>query len=90
LPAILTTPISLAALANNAIGGLVMMFIMTAAPLAVLEAHYSIDDGASVIQWHLVGMYAPSLFAGRLIDRIGLPSVAIAGIGLSALLSGCP
>lgn len=87
LPAILTTPISLAALANNAIGGLVMMFIMTAAPLAVLEAHYSIDDGASVIQWHLVGMYAPSLFAGRLIDRIGLPSVLIAGIGLSAL---CP
>lgn len=87
LPAILTTPISLAALANNAIGGVVMMFIMTAAPLAAMEAHYSVDDGASVIQWHLVGMYAPSLFAGRLIDRLGLPWVLFAGIVLSAL---CP
>ncbi|WP_448097634.1 MFS transporter [Luteibacter yeojuensis] len=87
LPTILTTPISLAALANNAVGGMVMMFIMTAAPLAAMEAHYSVDDGASVIQWHLVGMYAPSLFAGRLIDRIGLPNVLFAGIGLSAL---CP
>ncbi|KAF1007226.1 MAG: Riboflavin transporter RfnT [Luteibacter sp.] len=87
LPAILSTPISLAALANNAVGGFVMMFIMTVAPLAAMEAHYSVDDGASVIQWHLVGMYAPSLFAGRLIDRLGLPVVVFAGIGLSAL---CP
>lgn len=87
LPAILSTPISVAALANNAVGGFVMMFIMTAAPLAAMESHYSVDDGASVIQWHLVGMYAPSLFAGRLIDRLGLPVVLFAGIGLSAL---CP
>ncbi|QWT22076.1 MFS transporter [Bacillus sp. NP157] len=84
---ILLTPISLAALANNVIGGVVMMFIMTAAPLATMGAHYSVDDGASVIQWHLVGMYGPSLFAGRLIDRFGLPIVLFAGIAMSAL---CP
>lgn len=78
-------PISLAALANNVIGGVVMMFVMTAAPLAAVHSHHSIDDGANIIQWHLVGMYAPSFFAGRLIKRFGMPSVLFAGIVLSAI-----
>ena len=77
-------PISLAALANNVIGGVVMMFVMTAAPLAAVANHHSIDDGANIIQWHLVGMYAPSFFAGRLISRFGMPSVLFAGMALSA------
>ncbi|MGI4811966.1 MAG: MFS transporter [Janthinobacterium lividum] len=78
-------PISLAALANNVIGGAVMMLVMTAAPLAAVAHHHSIDDGANIIQWHLVGMYAPSFFAGRLIKRFGMPSVLFAGMALSAL-----
>ncbi|XCY73739.1 MFS transporter [Pseudomonas sp. CBR-F] len=77
-------PVSLAALANNVIGGVVMMFIMTATPLAAVASNHSINDGASIIQWHLVGMYAPSLFAGRLISRFGLPSILFLGIALSA------
>ncbi|CAJ0557353.1 unnamed protein product, partial [Mesorhabditis spiculigera] len=48
-------PVSLAALANNVIGGVVMMFIMTATPLAAVASNHSINDGASIIQWHLVG-----------------------------------
>ncbi|MFC4276256.1 MFS transporter [Achromobacter aloeverae] len=82
---VLRQPISLAALANNAIGGVVMMFTMTAAPLAAVACHHTIDDGANIIQWHLVGMYAPSFFAGRLIKRLGMPAVLFAGMGLSAL-----
>jgi len=77
-------PISLAALANNVIGGVVMMFVMTAAPLAAVGCHHSIDDGANIIQWHLVGMYAPSFFAGRLIKRFGMPAVLFSGMALSA------
>ncbi|WLE58279.1 MFS transporter [Burkholderia plantarii] len=77
-------PISLAALANNVIGGMVMMFVMTAAPLAAVACHHSIDDGAGIIQWHLVGMYGPSFFAGRLIKRFGMPAVLFAGMALSA------
>ncbi|MBL6453715.1 MFS transporter [Belnapia sp. T6] len=77
-------PISLAALANNVIGGAVMMFVMTAAPLAAVACHHSIDDGANIIQWHLVGMYAPSFFAGRLIKRFGMPAVLFTGMALSA------
>jgi predicted MFS family arabinose efflux permease len=78
-------PISLAALANNVIGGIVMMLVMAAAPLAAVGCHHSIDDGANIIQWHLVGMFGPSLFAGRLIARAGLPAVLFTGMALSAL-----
>jgi MFS family permease len=77
-------PISLAALANNVIGGVVMMFVMTAAPLAAVGCQHSIDDGANIIQWHLVGMFAPSFFAGRLIKRFGMPAVLFSGMALSA------
>lgn len=78
-------PISLAAFANNAIGGAVMMFLMTAAPIAAVMQHHSIDDGARIIQWHLVGMYAPSLFAGRLIKRFGTPAILFTGMALNAV-----
>jgi len=85
LKVIFLQPISLAALANNVLGGVVMMFVMTAAPLAAVASHHTIDDGANIIQWHLVGMYAPSFFAGRLIKIFGMPTVLFAGIILSAL-----
>ena len=61
-----------------------MMFVMTAAPLAAVGCQHTIDDGASIIQWHLVGMFAPSLFAGRLIKRFGMPTVLFAGMALGA------
>ncbi len=78
-------PISFAALANNVIGGVVMMFVMTAAPLAAVACNHSIDDGANIIQWHLVGMYAPSFVAGRLIARFGMPTVLYTGMVLSSM-----
>ncbi len=84
LRTIFKQPISLAALSNNVIGGVGMMFIMTATPLAAVASNHSINDGASIIQWHLVGMYAPSLFAGRLISLFGLPPILFLGMALSA------
>lgn len=78
-------PIFVAAAANNIVGSMVMTFIMTAAPLAAVACNHTIDDGATIIQWHLVGMYAPSFVAGRLIDRFGLPRILLAGMALNAL-----
>jgi len=85
LAAIMRQPIFLAAAANNIVGSMVMTFIMTAAPLAAVACSHTIDDGANIIQWHLVGMYAPSFFAGRLIERYGLARVVFAGMALNAL-----
>lgn len=77
---IVRTPVFMASVANNVAGSMVMMFIMTAAPLAAVACHHTIDDGAAIIQWHLLGMYAPSFFAGRLIQRFGLGRVVLAGV----------
>ncbi|MBP2295583.1 MFS transporter [Azospirillum rugosum] len=77
-------PIFAASVANNVIGSAVMMLVMTAAPLAAVGHHHSIDDGAGIIQWHMVGMYAPSLIAGTLIQRVGLGPMLFAGMALNA------
>ncbi len=76
-------PIFVAALANNVVGSVSMMFIMTAAPLAAVACSHSIGDGANIMQWHLVGMYAPALFAGALIQRFGLARILWAGMLLN-------
>ena len=61
------------------------MFVMTAAPLAAVACQHTIDDAANIIQWHLVGMFAPSFFAGALIKRFGLTRILLAGMVLNAL-----
>ncbi len=85
IAAILRQPIFVASVANNVVGSVAMMFVMTAAPLAAIACNHSIDDGASIIQWHLVGMFAPSFFTGRLIQRFGLSRILFAGMGLNVV-----
>lgn len=80
---IASTPVFIASVANNVAGSMVMMLIMTAAPLAAVACQHRIDDGAAIIQWHLVGMYAPSFFTGKLIKRFGLGPVLMAGMVLN-------
>jgi MFS family permease len=80
---ILRQPIFVASVANNIVGSITMMFVMTAAPLAAVACGYSIDDGASIIQWHLVGMYAPSFMTALLITRYGLSPVLYTGMALN-------
>lgn len=87
MPHILRQPVCLAAIANTAIGSAAMMLVMTGAPLAAVECGHSIDDGANIIQWHLVGMYAPSLFAGRVIGKYGLSPVLFSGMALILISS---
>jgi MFS family permease len=83
LKKIMLQPVSLAAIANNVIGGAMMMLVMTATPLAAVSCGHDISEGANIIQWHMVGMYVPSLFAGKLIGYLGLPTIIFTGIGLS-------
>ena len=58
----------------------VMVGLMTATPLAMAHAHKEFHTITFVIQWHIVGMYAPSIFTGKIIDRIGI--MPVIGIGL--------
>ena len=68
------------AILGGAVGYGVMTLVMTAAPLAmhVVDGH-SLVQTATVIQAHVLAMYAPSLVTGFLIGRFGSKSVMLAG-----------
>jgi MFS family permease len=74
------------AIASAAIGFAVMLFVMTATPIAMHQHHHHYNDTAMVIEWHVLGMYAPSFFTGSLIRRVGV--LRVIGTGC-ALLLGC-
>ncbi|UXY14948.1 MFS transporter [Chitiniphilus purpureus] len=63
-------------------GYALMMFMMVASPLAIAACGFTPVHAASVIQWHMLGMFAPSLVTGRLIGRWGAVPVALAGSAL--------
>lgn len=62
----------------------VMSLLMTATPLAMLSCNFIDADAGMVIQWHVVGMFAPSFFTGDLINRFGLYRVMFVGVLLLA------
>lgn len=62
-----------------------MSFLMTAAPLAMIGCGHSVGDAALGIQWHVLAMFGPSFFTGRLIARFGKAQVTMAGLVLTAL-----
>jgi MFS family permease len=58
----------------------VMNLMMTSAPLAMVMCNHSVGDAALGIQWHVIGMYAPSFFTGALIARLGLRAIMALGL----------
>jgi MFS family permease len=71
----------LVAVLAGAVGYGVMSFIMTATPIQLHELHgYDLDQTALVIQSHIAAMYAPSLFTGFLMDRLGEVRVILMGL----------
>ena len=76
-------PMFLVAVAAAVVSYAVMSFIMTATPISMhVHDHHSDTDTAWVIQSHLLAMYGPSLFSGRLIGRIGVRAGMAAGLAL--------
>jgi MFS family permease len=61
-----------------------MNLLMTSAPLAMVMCNHSVGDAALGLQWHVIGMYAPSFFTGTLIMRFGGRTVMAAGLLLIA------
>lgn len=74
-------PATLCAVLNVAMAYGLMMLMMTAAPLAIVGCGFSVGVAASTIRWHMVAMFLPSFFTGRLIDRLGEKSVMLLGAG---------
>ena len=82
---IVRNPVFLVAVAAAMIGYAAMNMVMTATPLAMHAAHFGFSDSAFVIQWHVLGMFAPSFVTGHLIRRYAAPRVIVAGtLGMMA------
>jgi MFS family permease len=83
LAAIARQPAFIVAVLSGMVSYGVMNLLMTATPLAMVDAHHPFNDAAFVIQWHMVGMFAPSLITGLLIQRFGVATVMLAGVALN-------
>ncbi len=59
-----------------------MNLVMTSAPLAMVMCNHSVTDATLGLQWHVLGMYAPSFATGALISRFGLERITGAGLAL--------
>lgn len=79
---IVRQPVFLTALAGSSVGYGVMIMVMTATPLAMQICGQSLGDSATVIQWHVLGMFVPSFFTGHLIRRHGVLPIMAVGIAL--------
>lgn len=65
------------------LGYAVMSFVMTATPLAMQVCGFDVADTAFVIQWHVLGMFAPSFVTGTLIRRFGVLNIIKIGTVLN-------
>lgn len=83
---IVRQPIFLVAVLGGTVGYGLMTLIMTATPLSMhINDGYSLEETASVIRVHVLGMYVPSLAAGFLIEKFGAPRLMFVGtLGLLA------
>ena len=64
-----------------------MAFVMTAAPLAMVGCGFGVAEAALGIQWHVLAMFVPSLFTGKLINRFGKLSIIATGLAILMLCS---
>src|SRR5450830_699733 len=83
---IMRQPVFVVAALSAALGYGVMNLLMAATPLAMQVCGLGFDDAALVLQWHVVGMFAPGFFTGHLIKRYG--PLPVMGLGV-LLNAGC-
>ena len=85
---IVSQPTFVVAVLGGAAAYGVMTFVMTATPLSMhVHDGFALEDTARVIQWHVLGMYVPSLVSGFLIERFGV--IKLMALGVIGLLGAC-
>ena len=76
---ILRQPACWFAIMTAALGYGIMNLLMVATPLAMEVCRHPFSSAAMVIEWHVVGMFAPGLFTGALIARFGILPIIVTG-----------
>ncbi|WP_424858640.1 MULTISPECIES: MFS transporter [unclassified Tepidimonas] len=77
---LLRQPTFAVAFVGAALGYGVMNLLMAATPLAMQTCGMPFADAAFVLEWHVIGMFAPGFFTGHLIRRFG--AITIMGVGV--------
>lgn len=85
LSTIITQPTFIAAATCGAVSYMLMNFLMTAAPLAMHMHGHSHANANLGLQWHVIAMYAPSFFTGKLITRFSAVKITILGLLLTGI-----
>jgi len=80
---LLKQPVFMVAAISSALGFGVMNLLMAATPLAMKVCGLPFSDAALVLQWHVIGMFAPGFFTGSLIKKFGTYQIMIVGIILN-------
>src|SRR5690606_37167676 len=75
----------IAAAVCGAVSYTLMNFLMTAAPLAMHLHGHSHANSNLGLQWHVIAMYAPSFFTGKLITRFGAAQISVLGLILTGV-----
>ena len=80
LSVIMRQPVFVVSAMAAALGYGVMNLLMAATPLAMQVCSFPFEDTAWVLQWHVIGMFAPGFFTGHLIKKFG--ALPIMGLGV--------
>jgi MFS family permease len=93
LKEIILHPTFLVALICTSLGYGVMNLMMAGTPLAMQVCGFDFPNTAQVLQYHVIGMFAPGFFTGHLVKRYGpIPIMTIGAtlnfISLFIMLSG--
>ncbi len=83
---IMRQPVFIVAALGASLGYGIMNLLMAATPLAMEMAGFEFASTATVLQWHVIGMFAPGFITGSLIKRYGTLEVMSAGLVLNV---GC-
>jgi len=82
---IMRQPVFIVAAAAGALGYGVMNLLMAATPIAMQTCGLPFSDVALVLEWHVIGMFAPGFFTGHLIRRFGTLPIMAVGLALNVL-----
>ena len=85
---IIQSPQFVTACAAGVVSYGLMAFLMTAAPMAMVGCGHSVGEAALGIQWHVLAMFAPSFFTGKLIARFGKRRITALGLIMIAMAGG--
>jgi MFS family permease len=80
LKQIASQPAFVVAVICGVISYTLMNFMMTSVPLAMRLCGLPLEASNTGLQWHVIAMYGPSFFTGRLISRFGPGRVVLAGL----------